>query len=89
VGVLSTMPLEGFPLWLRTFLLETTWRLEQVGRHFGLPEARELRGLRRRLLAIEARDADAALDDFDTVERARVVAGRTAMDAMFGDGHPW
>jgi len=89
VRVLSPMPLERLPLWLRTFLLETTWRLEQVGRHFRLPEARELHGLRRRLLTIGATDAEAALDDFDTVERARIVAGRTAMDAMFGDGYPW
>jgi len=41
--VLSAMPVERFPIWLRSFLLETTWRLEQRGRKFQLSRTEDLR----------------------------------------------
>ena len=86
---LSGLSEERLPLWLRDFLVTTTWRLENRGRGQGLPRHKELRAVRRRLLAMPMKDAEAALEDFDTTERARLRASKTTMDVMFGDFEPY
>jgi hypothetical protein len=85
LAALSGLPLEDLPLWLRDFLLKTTWRLERRGQAFGLPRAKELRALRRRLPAMPMKAAEAALEDFDITERARGRASKTTLDHMFFD----
>jgi hypothetical protein len=74
---LSSLPEECRPLWLRDFLFTGTWRLEKRGQAFGLPRHKELRALRRQLLPMPAGAAEAALEDFDIAENARIRASRS------------
>jgi hypothetical protein len=55
VEALSGLSEEHPPLWLREFLVTTTWRLEKRGQAFGLPRYKEHRATRRRLLAMSER----------------------------------
>jgi hypothetical protein len=82
---LSGLSEEHLPLWLREFLVETTWRLEKRSQAFGLPRYTELRAARRRLLAMPTKAAEAVLEDFDIAERARGRASKTDLDHMLGD----
>ena len=82
---LSGLSEEHLPLWLREFLVMTTWRLEKRSQAFGLPRYKELRAARRRLLAMPMKAAEAVLEDFDITERARLRASKTTWDHMLGD----
>ena len=82
---LSAIPLNRVPMWLRTFLLTATWRLEQRSSSLRLSRTQDLRALRRRLLAMREKDAEAVLGDFDAAERARLRASKTIRDLMLGD----
>jgi hypothetical protein len=89
LGVLSGLPEESPPLWLREFLVMTTWPLENRGWGQRLPRHEELRAVRRRLLAMPTKAAEAALEDFDMTERARIRASKTTWDHMLGDFGPY
>jgi hypothetical protein len=82
---LSGLSEEHRPLWLREFLVQTTWRLEKRSQAFGLPRYTELRAARRQLLAMPTKKAEAVLEDFDIAERARGRASKTDLDHMLGD----
>jgi len=82
---LSGLSEEHLPLWLREFLVDTTWGLEKRSHAWGLPRYTELRGARRRLLAMPMKAAEAVLEDFDIAESARGRASRTDFDHMLGD----
>jgi hypothetical protein len=89
VRVLSPMGLEQFPWWLRQFLVNTTSRLEQDGRSLGLPGSKDLRCIRRRLLAMPTDAAEAVLEDFDAAKRARLDASWMGFDVLYVDREPW
>jgi hypothetical protein len=82
LAALPGLPLEDFPWWLRDFLVRITWRLDRRGHRYGLPRAKELRAVRRRLLAMPMPAAEAVLKDFDITERARGRASKTTLDQM-------
>ncbi|MEV4703434.1 hypothetical protein [Actinoplanes sp. NPDC049316] len=63
--LVSGLPADNLPLWLREFLVTTTWRLERRAEARGLPRHKALRAMRRRLLAMPEAAAEAVLDDLD------------------------
>jgi hypothetical protein len=86
--VLRTMAdvgVAGLPLWLRTYVIKKTWRLERAARRFALPGYSDLRRLRRTLLALPEDQAESRLRAYDVVELEAMRESRTLFDVMVGD----
>ena len=88
LAVLPLTTVERWPYWLRNFILKSTWSLEQRAKARKLPRRGELRAVRRRLLGVPEKQAEAILEDTDVTQRARLRAAQTSYDQMFGV-QPW
>jgi hypothetical protein len=88
LAVLAGVDVTGWPYWLRDYLQRNTWAIEQRARHHGLARAAELRAIRRRLVGLPEKQAEAILEDMDVTQRARLRAAQTSRETMLGI-EPW
>jgi hypothetical protein len=85
VDVLEPLAPESMPRWLRAFLVEVTWRLDQIARRARYATADRLHDLRRGLVLLPRQVGEATLTDAAAASQDRWQASRTGLDYLAGN----